>query len=283
MTIVQVEDTRNSEWRKSNLGSKMLEKMGWTEGKGIGKRNVNTTALRAVKRQEGLGIGAKRQTEGGPSESTGTFAAVLANLKAHHGNENEKKSKNKSKKEKKEVKKKAQRTKKALSLPQNKVLAGHARKMRAAKFGAKSAEDLACIFGNTEVVSTATMGAAPYTAIPAVGATSSSVSNKKKRSRKDESKKSKDSCGENNGGGSSEEDQAKVSQDISVHSDSDKGCDIDPGSKVELSEKQRKRAEKKRKKEDKENKKESSSESDENKTKKEKKSKKSKKKSKKDI
>jgi len=115
MTIVQTEDNRNQEWRKGNVGSRMLEKMGWTEGKGIGKRNVNTTALRAVKRQEGLGIGAKRQTEGGPSESTGTFAAVLANLKAHHGTANgssssssddddddQKKSKKKSSKKKEE-------------------------------------------------------------------------------------------------------------------------------------------------------------------------------------
>ena len=91
MTIVQTEDNRNQEWRNSNVGSKLLAKMGWTEGSGIGKRNVNTTALRAVKRQEGLGIGAKRQTEGGPSESTGTFAAVLANLKTHHGTTTNKK------------------------------------------------------------------------------------------------------------------------------------------------------------------------------------------------
>ena len=54
MTIVQTEDNRNQEWRNSNVGSKLLAKMGWTEGSGIGKRNVNTTALRAVKRQEGL-------------------------------------------------------------------------------------------------------------------------------------------------------------------------------------------------------------------------------------
>ncbi len=169
MTIVQTEDNRNQEWRNSNVGSKLLAKMGWTEGSGIGKRNVNTTALRAVKRQEGLGIGAKRQTEGGPSESTGTFAAVLANLKTHHGSTNN--TKKLSKKEAKKAAKKAamKASKKKLSLPQNKVLAGHARKMRAAKFGAKSAEDLACIFGNTEVVDTALGGA--FGSVQAIGAT----------------------------------------------------------------------------------------------------------------
>ena len=196
MTIVQTEDTRNQEWRESNIGSKLLAKMGWKEGSGIGKRNVNTTALRAVKRQEGLGIGAKRQTEGGPSESTGTFAAVLKNLQAHHApsdnnNNNKKKTKKLSKKEAKKAAKKA--AKRKLSLPQNKVLAGHARKMRAAKFGAKSAEDLACIFGNTEVVDTALGGA--FGSVEAIGATGTGTTNKK-RERDQESSSSSSSSSE---------------------------------------------------------------------------------------
>ncbi len=201
MTIVQTEDNRNQEWRKSNVGSKMLAKMGWTEGSGIGKRNVNTTALRAVKRQEGLGIGAKRQTEGGPSESTGTFAAVLANLQAHHGTNNNNNNNNNtttntaklSKKEAKKAKKAAKKTKKKLSLPQNKVLAGHARKMRAAKFGAKSAQDLACIFGNTEVVDTALGGAFR---IPAVTAADTESPKKRSASSSSSSSSNSDSEGE---------------------------------------------------------------------------------------
>ena len=193
MTIVQTEDNRNQEWRNSNVGSKMLAKMGWTEGSGIGKRNVNTTALRAVKRQEGLGIGAKRQTEGGPSESTGTFAAVLANLQAHHGTSNNNNNNNNtttaklSKKEAKKAAKAAKKAKKKLSLPQNKVLAGHARKMRAAKFGAKSAQDLACIFGNTEVVETALGGAFRIPAVKAADTKS------KKRAASSSSSSSSDS------------------------------------------------------------------------------------------
>jgi Pin2-interacting protein X1 len=256
MTIVQAEDNRNLEWRSSNIGSKMLEKMGWTEGKGIGKRNVNTTALRAVKRLEGLGIGAKRQTEGGPSESTGTFAAVLANLKAHHaGDDNN--SKKKKKNEKKLAKKKAQKTKQSLSLPQNKVLAGHARKMREAKFGAKSADDLACIFGNTEVVATATSG---FGGIPAIGET-------KKRSRT--SKKSKDD-------GNAESPPSSSSDDAETEPKQAQSDDTDSNSETE---KERKRAAKKRKKEA-ESLSSSSSSTTEKKAKKEKKSKKSKKKSK---
>jgi hypothetical protein len=146
MTIVQVEDTRNVEWRANNKGSALLQKMGWTEGKGIGKRNCNATALRAVKRQEGLGLGAKLETEGGQSESTDTFAAVLKNLQQHHGGTND----GGSKREKSEQSTKNKKAS-SLVLPQNKVTAGHAQKMRLAKFGERSAEDLACIFGNKNV------------------------------------------------------------------------------------------------------------------------------------
>jgi len=199
MTIVQTPDNRNLEWRKSNVGSKLLAKMGWTEGTGIGKRNLNSTALRAVKRQDGLGIGAKRQTEGGPSESTGNFASVLANLKAHHGTTNDKKKKKKQSSKKKAGKSK--HSKKTLSLPSNKVVAGHARKMREAKFGAKSAQDLACIFGNTEVVATAlgTVGGASAVAA------SNTTSNKKRLRSLEDSEKGK---GTNEGSSSSEVEDA---------------------------------------------------------------------------
>jgi hypothetical protein len=140
MTIVATEDTRNLAWRNNNIGANLLQKMGWQEGEGIGKRAGSATALRAMKRQDGLGIGAKMHSEGGKSESTDHFAAVLANLQTHH--------------EPEEPNKKSKKTKLSLaklSLPQNKVTAGHAQKMRAAKFGEKSAEDMACIFGNRDV------------------------------------------------------------------------------------------------------------------------------------
>ena len=192
MTIVNTVDKRNTEWRDNNIGSKLLGKMGWKEGSGIGLRNKNVTALRAVKRQVGLGIGAKRQSEAGPSESTGTFAAVLANLQSHHGgnseDDDEKKKKKKSKKDKKKKKKKSKKG--GLMLPQNKVLAGHSRKMREAKFGTKSQHDLACIFGNTDVVETAvgsfTPIAAPIQATTTKVLPSAAVSSKKRSRDNDE-------------------------------------------------------------------------------------------------
>jgi Pin2-interacting protein X1 len=110
--------------------------MGWKEGEGLGKRgNASTTALRAMKRQNGLGLGAKIQSEGGSSESANHFSAVLANLQTHHESEPKKSKKKKSK----------------LTLAQNRVTSGYAQKMRQAKFGQKSADDMACIFGNREI------------------------------------------------------------------------------------------------------------------------------------
>jgi hypothetical protein len=138
MTIVATEDSRNLEWRKSNVGSAMLQKMGWKEGQAIGKRSdANTHALRAVRRQDGLGLGAKIESQGGDSERSDHFASVLQHLQTHH------------KPSKKNREAKSKKTK--LTLAQNRVNAGHARKLREAKFGAKSAEDLACIFGKRDL------------------------------------------------------------------------------------------------------------------------------------
>lgn len=258
MTIVQTEDNRNQEWRDSNVGSKMLAKMGWTEGSGIGKRNVNTTALRAVKRQEGLGIGAKRQTEGGNSESTGTFAAVLANLKAHHGTPVSAKKHKSSKKETKTAKKAAKKAakKKRLSLPQNKVLAGHARKMREAKFGAKSAQDLACIFGNSEVVDTAIGGAAgaaasSFSSPLAATTTGSSSSSSSGETAKKKKKRPRSSETESEGSSSSssseaEEDSLQAKANASATSEI---SDQSPAEKKRKKEKKKDKDDKKSKKE----------------------------------
>ena len=131
------DDTRNLEWRKNNVGSALLQKMGWKEGQGIGKRaNTNTTALRALRRQEGLGLGAKIESQGGDSDRSGHFASVLKQLQVHHEPATGERTSTKKKK---------------LILAQNRVNAGHARKVREAKFGAKSAEDLACIFGDRDL------------------------------------------------------------------------------------------------------------------------------------
>jgi len=138
-------DERNSKWKESSVGNKLLLKMGWKEGEGLGKRKEGTTAaLRAIKRvgEDTLGIGASSQEDlltghSGWSQTQQQFHSVLQNLRK---NDDNKKTKKKKKKRKKNGNK--------LILAQNKVTAGHSKKMRASKdLSTKSAEDMVAIFG----------------------------------------------------------------------------------------------------------------------------------------
>lgn len=178
MTIVASQETRNSEWANNSFGRKMLEKMGWKgDGVGLGKNQQGTsTHLRAIKRAESLGIGAETDAFGdsGWQQTNAAFHGVLANLKKEHSNissgsddgDDSKEARRKRKKEEKKRKKKEEKRRakaaaaaaadggsssasgSGIRLAQNKVQAGHARKMREAKdIRNKSAEDMAAIFG----------------------------------------------------------------------------------------------------------------------------------------
>lgn len=158
----------------------MLEKMGWKgDGVGLGKNQQGTsTHLRAVKRAESLGIGAETDAFGdsGWQQTNAAFHGVLANLKKEHSNissgsdddgDDSKEARKKRKKEEKKRKKKEEKRRakaaaaaagdgsgsssgsgSGIRLAQNKVQAGHARKMREAKdIRNKSAQDMAAIFG----------------------------------------------------------------------------------------------------------------------------------------
>ena len=233
MTIVASEDSRNAAWAsdKSGFGHKMLAKMGWSEGKGLGKNKQGQTHnLRAIRREESLGIGASTDTHGseGFSQTSSNFHGVLAKLNAEHGSgsgsgsssdngassdedsgsasgrsstkkskkEKKKKSKSSSKKAKKAEKKTKHRGKRdkdskiSITLAQNRVAAGHARKMRDAKdLSSKSDADMAAIFG---------VKVEHYRppAIAAIGATSNdgttSKKDKKKQKKKSKSKEKKE-------------------------------------------------------------------------------------------
>lgn len=158
MTIVSGPDHRNSDWANdtSSFGQKMLLKMGWKQGNGLGKNQQGTsTNLRAVRREENLGIGAKTDLLGdeGFSVTSRNFHGVLAALQAEHGDSSKSSSKDKKKKKKKSEGKKnsnkgLDRKDSGLTLSSNRVTTGHAKKMRDAKdLASKSKEDMAAIFG----------------------------------------------------------------------------------------------------------------------------------------
>jgi G-patch domain len=130
-------DNRNMAWRKSNVGSKLLAKMGWSDGQAVGKRqrratvlvsdtnnskeapsatavqNSETTTcsgegLRVMKRQDGLGIGATAASSAYSNASNAVqhvqdYVNVLALLQQPPKKE-EKTDKKKKKKEKKKRK-----------------------------------------------------------------------------------------------------------------------------------------------------------------------------------
>jgi hypothetical protein len=172
MTIVATVDTRNSQWSQdpSSYGRKMLEKMGWKgDSHGLGKNQQGTTTnLRAIRRSESLGIGAETDAFGskGWEDTNRGFHGVLASLQKEYGginaDANDEETKKRRRKEEKKRKKKEEKQKSkaksrdggsvsdgsTLRLAQNKVQAGHARKMREAKdIRNKSAEDMAAVFG----------------------------------------------------------------------------------------------------------------------------------------
>ena len=147
MVIKNDVDTRNEAWAKdkSSFGHRMLAKMGWEEGKGLGKNKQGTVNnLRAVKRAESLGIGATTDLHGdeGFHVTKNNFLGVLERLKQEHD------TGKMDKKKKKKRKKKATKDSEGITLAQNRVNAGHARKMRESKdLSKKSKEDMAAIFG----------------------------------------------------------------------------------------------------------------------------------------
>mmetsp|Transcript_4287 Transcript_4287/g.8207 ORF Transcript_4287/g.8207 Transcript_4287/m.8207 type:complete len:248 (-) Transcript_4287:1132-1875(-) len=162
MTIVSGPDHRNADWANdsSSFGQKMLLKMGWKQGNGLGKNQQGTsTNLRAVRREENLGIGAKTDLLGdeGFSVTSRNFHGVLATLQAEYGDSSKSSSSSKGKnKDIKSSKGKTTDSKKAvlnrkdsgLTLSSNRVTAGHAKKMRDAKdLTKKSKEEMAAIFG----------------------------------------------------------------------------------------------------------------------------------------
>lgn len=155
-TVAKREDTRNLAWRADNVGSKLLQRMGWKDGQAVGKRQrsldssfaekdgdrdnnqgVSSEGIRVVKRKDGLGLGAKSSGlyDAEQHHHVGHFSNLLSELQKHHGSDKQKKKKSSSQKKK---------SSSPLTLPTNKST--H-HKIRQAKFEKKTEHDMKCIFG----------------------------------------------------------------------------------------------------------------------------------------
>jgi hypothetical protein len=179
-------DQRNLHWKSSNIGAKLLGKMGWKDGQAVGKmrrrldetdaaaagdrttapaaaaaavgRHVSSEGLRIARRAEGLGVGAERAARapsavhGGSGDVHRDFASVLARLNNGAGDGDGDSSSSRQRiregKRKKKQKKQAQQQPTSISLPTNKTTC---HKVRRAKFQEKTEEDMRCIFGSTSL------------------------------------------------------------------------------------------------------------------------------------
>lgn len=102
-----IPDTLNKAWKndKSGFGYKMLQRMGWSEDKGLGKNEDGITFnLKVSKRENGLGLGSEGLDGAGNrgwSETATSFNEVLNVLKSTYSNDIKKTKKVKEKKKSK--------------------------------------------------------------------------------------------------------------------------------------------------------------------------------------
>ncbi|PKU37658.1 pin2 terf1-interacting telomerase inhibitor hypothetical protein [Limosa lapponica baueri] len=81
-------DPRNSAWSKdeSKFGQKMLEKMGWSKGKGLGAQEQgNTEHIKVQVKNNTLGLGAAINSEDNWIAHQDDFNQLLAELNDCHG------------------------------------------------------------------------------------------------------------------------------------------------------------------------------------------------------
>lgn len=122
---VILKDTLNSHWKenKNGFGFRMLEKMGWTSEKGLGKNEDGMSdAVKVKRREDGLGLGMENVVDDKVgskawSSTISSFNSVLELLKNNYrpneaeedNSDDDKQKKKKQKKEKKEPSEKKDR------------------------------------------------------------------------------------------------------------------------------------------------------------------------------
>lgn len=90
MVPVRVGDTLNQAWKndKTKFGLKMLQKMGWSEGKGLGKNEDGVSEhVKVAKKSNNLGLGATHDSSGaaGWASTAVSFNGVLETLGKAYG------------------------------------------------------------------------------------------------------------------------------------------------------------------------------------------------------
>ncbi|KAL0489721.1 PIN2/TERF1-interacting telomerase inhibitor [Acrasis kona] len=104
------DDPNNKEWANdtNRFGYRMLLKMGWTEGTGLGrKRNGNVDAVKIVKKFDNKGVGAEgKSTLQSYTANTVAFSSILSKLSALHQAKSKEAQKNVSSDEETEKEKK---------------------------------------------------------------------------------------------------------------------------------------------------------------------------------
>uniref|UniRef100_A0A7S4D8K4 PinX1-related protein 1 n=1 Tax=Heterosigma akashiwo TaxID=2829 RepID=A0A7S4D8K4_HETAK len=167
-----LKDNLNSHWKndKTGFGFRMLSKMGWSEGKGLGKNeDGNSSHIIVSKKTDALGLGCDKDTIGnsGWSSSIQSFTDVLAQLNAKYGSA-----------EKDSKKKKKKSTKKALTLSGKRVM--YSKMTKAKDISNYTADEKAKVLG--------LMNAAGSTE---TGSSSSDKSGSKKKRKKESKSKRK--------------------------------------------------------------------------------------------
>lgn len=138
-------DPRNSTWSKdeSKFGQKMLEKMGWSKGKGLGAQEQGSTEhIKVQVKNNTLGLGAANNHEDNWIAHQDDFNQLLAELNSCHGTGSAASSDGENKKSF-SLEEKSKSSKKRV----------HYMKFAKGKdLSCRSDTDLACIFGKREKV-----------------------------------------------------------------------------------------------------------------------------------